>query len=105
MLTKNFKVFWAHDNKHGDGSVRKENIKNKVRSSTVCYIHPINADIKAVQPIGSGISFCSAVDNFWRAIGRKLSFNKAMKDLEGTVSKEEKQELWDAFIEQFPPKK
>lgn len=80
--------------------------KNLSNVMTICTLHEGRC-LSNERPCNTpgavnGIAHCSRKDNFEKAVGRKVSFDRAVNQLlQGQLVKEIRAELWDEYMRKF----
>ena len=98
IKSENYRITWRHHNNLPIGKNNKmsKTLNSKRESHTECLI----IDNETNQLFVSSVAYLHPKDkNYNKAIGRKVSFNKAVEQVE---NKELRQELWDAFKRDSP---
>lgn len=107
---RTFKLSWMHS-APPDGLVRKDPGANRLlldeasreiqRRITVCTVREFGDNAQDAVIVGEGVALCHPTDAFSKSVGRKLSLTYALGAAKSTISRDERAELWTAYLDQF----
>lgn len=94
MKVGEYKVFWQHLRHFGNGVYRT----NKKNFTSLCPKGGVTQCTieKDRNEISCALAECSENDNYNKNIGRKISLQRALNNL--NLSKGEKQEFWNVYL-------